>query len=80
MVWDEEEVDLRVMRVKWSYIHMEVGMGDRSGWMLTAVYANPNPSMRKFLWEQLEELTQTGPWLLIGDLNCVLEDDERSSN
>lgn len=32
----------------------------------------------KFLWKKLKEVDR--PWMLIGDFNCVLKEEERSSN
>lgn len=44
------------------------------------VCANPHASGRKGLWEDLDKINVTSPWVLIGDLNCVLKDDERNSS
>lgn len=60
-------------------IHMEVGLGVLSKGLLTAVYANPHPNLRKYLWEQVEELDKNVLWILVGDFNCILVDAERSS-
>lgn len=35
--------------------------------------------MRNQLWPALDELERGAPWLLLGDFNCVLKGDERSS-
>lgn len=71
--WDEDEVDLRLLRLTRSIVHMEVRMGQGSRWLLKAVYANPQPSLRRYLWERLEELEIFGPWMLVSDFNCVLQ-------
>lgn len=47
--------------------------------MLTAINGSPQPSTRKYVWEQLEALERGMPWMLIGNFNCVLMDEERSS-
>lgn len=39
----------------------------------------PPPNLRKFLWEQLEDLDTSSQWMFIGDFNCVLVDEERTS-
>lgn len=49
-------------------------------WEMTSVYASPNPLKRWQLWPRLDELRIEGPWLILGDFNCVLDDAERSSN
>lgn len=47
--------------------------------MLTALYASPQPSIRRYVWDQLEALERGLPWMIVGDFNCVLLDEERSS-
>lgn len=63
-----------------SFLHMEVEARDGRRWLLTTVYANPQPTKRRFLWKHLEALEVELPWELIGDFNCILKDEERSSN
>lgn len=45
-----------------------------------AVYACPNPSIRRFLWDKLNEVVISRSWVFIGDFNCVLSAEERGSN
>lgn len=45
---------------------------------LLAVYASPNPIIRRFLWPKLNALRTCSPRLLIEDFNYVLRGDERS--
>lgn len=47
--------------------------------MLTIVYASPNASIRKYFWAKLNEVNINEPWLIMGDFNCVLKDEERNS-
>lgn len=72
-------MELRVLRVSRSFIYMKVDLGMGKEWMMTTVYANPNPSLRRYLWDQLDELAVDAPWMLVSDFNCVLADEERSS-
>lgn len=44
------------------------------------MYASPQPSTRKFLWDKLDALAVEIPWALIGDFNCILTVEERSSS
>ncbi|KAJ1378068.1 Endonuclease/exonuclease/phosphatase superfamily [Sesbania bispinosa] len=45
-----------------------------TSWILTGVYASPNPALRRLLWEDLVQLRGAFnlPWLLIGDFNDIL--------
>lgn len=66
------------MMVRRSFIHMEVKAKDGQVWMLTVVYANPHPNVRRFLWELLDDLGVGWPWLLIRYFNSVSRDEGRS--
>lgn len=79
VLWEEEDVRLMMLEACRSFIHMEVRMRDGREWLLTAVYAKPRPSFRRFIWERLDELQWKSLWLLIRDFNCYLDDEERSS-
>lgn len=43
------------------------------------VYANTSPSKRRWSWSELDMIETRNPWLFIGDFNCTLSDEERSS-
>lgn len=46
---------------------------------MTAVYAPPNARRRISFWERIDEVRFEHLWLIIGDFNCVLLNEERSS-
>ncbi|KAB5545180.1 hypothetical protein DKX38_013292 [Salix brachista] len=43
-------------------------------WLLTVVYANPNPRIRESLWTYFDGLAKTSnlPWLVMGDFNDIV--------
>lgn len=43
------------------------------------MYANPHANIRKYLWGKLNVMRIEHPWLIIGDFNCILREEERSS-
>ena len=47
--------------------------------LLTVVYASPNFTKRKFFWEYLQNLATVVslPWVLLGDFNDMLSNDEK---
>ena len=47
--------------------------------LLTAIYALPNFNKRKIFWDYLQNLATTIslPWVLLGDFNDMLSDDEK---
>lgn len=63
-----------------SFLHAIVVSIGGKAWDLIAVYASPNPRIRCCLWTKLKALLRYGLRLFIGDFNCVLRGDERSSN
>lgn len=79
-MWDAEDVNLELKYRDREFLHLLMKLGDGVEWTLTAVYAHPNPSIRKYLWGRLSEVEINKPWVLIGDFNCVLVEEERSSN
>ncbi|KAG5557684.1 hypothetical protein RHGRI_007809 [Rhododendron griersonianum] len=50
-------------------------------WVLSTVYASPNPRNRDFLWEEMESQAHKSnkPWLVVGDLNDTLNSSEGQS-
>lgn len=48
-------------------------------WEMIAFYANLKACKRRQLWSRLDELQIGNPWLVLGDFNCILWDEERSS-
>lgn len=71
------------MKLKYSdifFLHLEAKTGGGKEWEITVVYASPNPIVRRFFWGKLNGIEVRRPWMLVGDFNCVLHDEERSSN
>ncbi|KAL7263003.1 hypothetical protein ACSBR1_001215 [Camellia fascicularis] len=54
---------------------------DYEEWVLNAVYASPNPIVRKSLWDDLEDTTKSmnKAWLVVGDFNDYANHSERRS-
>nr|POE86184.1 hypothetical protein CFP56_07291 [Quercus suber] len=50
-----------------------------SPWMLFAIYGPCRRNKRIVFWEMLENMVRSfsGPWLVIGDLNCIKRADEK---
>lgn len=78
--WDEEEVSLRLEVANKLFLHLGVKLVGRVEWEITAVYASPNLATRRHLWAKLDGIFVKRLWVLLGVFNCVLHDEERSSN
>ena len=48
-------------------------------WLLSAIYASPRLAERRILWENLKTMAHLHnlPWLMLGDFNEVLCDDDK---
>lgn len=73
----EDHVKLRC--VHRSLVHVSLTSTGNKRWELSAIYASPNLSIKKHLWDTLNELKIDELWLLVGDFNRVMKKDVRSS-
>lgn len=78
-MWDDDELDVDLRYAHSYFLHFAVRTAISCRWELTTVYAPPTASKRRSFWEKLYEVKIKDPWLIIGDFNCVLNDEERSS-
>lgn len=76
VLWNKEELEKKLLVARKSFLHMQIQFGRWERWLLMVIYANPQPSIRKHIWEQLDTLDRKMSWMLVGDYNCVLFDEE----
>ncbi|KAL4296172.1 hypothetical protein GQ457_12G018930 [Hibiscus cannabinus] len=77
---DRENIALEIVDVSNQFINGRFRHEEARNWIqFTAVYASPNGSKRKFLWDQLASLDpgEAIPWILGGDFNVILDGEER---
>ncbi|KAI7984585.1 hypothetical protein LOK49_LG15G01392 [Camellia lanceoleosa] len=81
LLWDTNQVNVRASSVGPQVIHATVHKEDYEEWVLTTVYASPNPLLREILWNELEEVANSmdKPWLVTGDFNDYANQSERRS-
>lgn len=70
LLWNGPSVSLQVISHSSQTISALVTM-DEGSWILTVVYANPCPGIRKSLWNYLDGLASASnlPWLFLWDFN-----------
>ncbi|KAI7983884.1 hypothetical protein LOK49_LG15G02525 [Camellia lanceoleosa] len=78
LIWNTDHLNVRASAVSNQYIQATVHKEDYEEWLLSAVYANPNPSARETLWEELEDTVNniSKPWLVIRDFNDFTNQSE----
>lgn len=79
LLWDEAEVQINLIHAHKFFVHAEVRNVGGINWLLTVIYASPKTTIQNHLWVSLEEMWIKGPWMLVGDFNCVLRSGERNS-
>ncbi|KAK9046398.1 hypothetical protein V6N11_052286 [Hibiscus sabdariffa] len=80
LMWDDS-VDIVILKISNQFIHFKVTVvAGNMSFLMTAVYASPCSSKRKFLWPHLATLNPDNnvPWLIGGDFNVILSGDERT--
>lgn len=80
LLWDTTHVNVRTSSVSNQYIHATIHKEDYEEWVLSALYASPNPETRDILWEELERTAtnMNQPLLVAGDFNNFIDHSERS--
>ena len=73
MFWNDAELDMEIVRVN------DISDQSWASWVLSAIYASPNPSYRDALWDSVKWLGECirVPWLILGDCDQVMIDDEK---
>lgn len=79
LLWDPGQVKVTTTHITNQVIHATISKDPFEEWLLSAVYASPNPRSRESLWDDMESFAgsvQT-PWLVAGDLNDTVNSSER---
>ncbi|KAI5382050.1 hypothetical protein KIW84_UN0211 [Lathyrus oleraceus] len=80
LLWNKAEVIIRMIQVHEQFLHFEVyGIDNSFRYVATMIYAFNQVEHRKTLWSKLESLgsNMDRPWVVIGDFNNVLKEEDR---
>lgn len=81
MLWNEgNNFRVEILTTSDYSIHTLVKVLNQSyPFLLTAIYASPNFSKRKILWNYLKNFASSVdlPWILLGDFNDMLEENDK---
>ena len=77
MFWNEC-VDLCILQTHPQFIHAKITSNDSHPWLLTIVYGNPKCTLRKYLWQDLNQnvVNLEEPWVVEVDFNLVTNAEE----
>ncbi|XP_019163578.1 PREDICTED: uncharacterized protein LOC109159922 [Ipomoea nil] len=80
-VFWKDPVRISVLRTHPQFILMQVVLGGHPPWYLASVYGSPVHYLRRRLWNDLRQAENsiTGPWIVAGDFNAVLDSEETSN-
>lgn len=78
MLWDAKEVQVRLVYAHKFFLHVEVRSKGGLTWEMTEIYASLIAHKWRHIWNSLDSMVTTRPWMIIRDFNCVLEREEHS--
>ncbi|KAL8143889.1 hypothetical protein V2J09_016921 [Rumex salicifolius] len=81
VLWRNDRVFVSEVDVQVQAVTLKVRRTGEHIWLFSAIYANPKPAMREYLWHHLLEVAADNdlPWLLLGDFNTA-NLEERTGN
>ncbi|XP_048498200.1 uncharacterized protein LOC104901151 [Beta vulgaris subsp. vulgaris] len=78
LAWKATSFNVTIVKITSQLIHCLVQpIGKTTGFYCSLVYAYNDRKGREELWKDLRSVSTSDPWLLSGDLNCVMNTDER---
>ncbi|XP_027082559.1 uncharacterized protein [Coffea arabica] len=79
VLWNKHKWAVEVITRNRQVIHMLVKRVRGEEWMLSAVYASPDPPTRRSLWEYFSNIDKSinFPWMVVGDFNEVISSEEK---
>ena len=80
ILWKSEEVEILPLSSTKQEIHVTVKVcSSNLTWLLSTIYASLRLAERRILWENLKTVAHLHnlPWLMLGDFNEVLYDDDK---
>lgn len=78
VLWNQEEITLKILYAYKFFILALVVSSSGRRWEFTAIYASLRASIRRRLWTGPNKIKIEGPWVLLGDFNCVLNGGDRN--
>ena len=79
MAWKSYCVNIEIIQKHFQFLHIRIKPVSGVSWLFTAVYANPNISLRAELWNELQSISKNcrEEWLIVGDFNDIRDPFEK---
>lgn len=75
--WKQETMSVNILDCRDQLIHLEVKPNISAPFFCTFVYDATNKHSRLEMLLHLEKLPRHGPWIVLGDFNCLTNLNER---
>ncbi|XP_019178890.1 PREDICTED: uncharacterized protein LOC109174053 [Ipomoea nil] len=77
-----DDLNIEILSSHPQFIHMAVEGKNNNKWTSMTVYGSPSLHLRKRLWNDLRQnkTKVSGPWLIAGDFNAVISNEETSNH
>ncbi|XP_060972268.1 uncharacterized protein LOC133038199 [Cannabis sativa] len=77
VAWNPNTFSINIIKCTSQLIHLQVSTLDGMDFLVTFVYAFNDEEGRMILWQDLKAISTQDPWVVMGDFNDVLEQEER---
>ncbi|XP_060969781.1 uncharacterized protein LOC133037004 [Cannabis sativa] len=77
VAWNPNTFSINIIKCTSQLIHLQVSTLDGMSFLVTFVYAFSDEEGRMILWQDLKAISTQDPWVVMGDFNDVLEQEER---
>lgn len=80
--WDPNKVSIFTISINPQVIHVNIKKNGYEEWILSALYASPNPRLKDILWDGLKDFAKANnlPWTMVGDYNEIMNVEECCSS
>ena len=74
--WKGSEMNVTILFMSTQIVHLEINTVIGKSFLCSFVYRDNSASNRSVLFQQLTALHINGPWIVLGDFNCLAGLDE----
>ncbi|XP_074314072.1 uncharacterized protein LOC141649277 [Silene latifolia] len=80
VIWNKASLVVKPLSIGNQWIHVRVGSPGCPNLQVSLIYGLNSLEGRAGLWSFMQHCNPNGPWICLGDYNCVMNTDERISS